>query len=275
MEPNVPCLVAALETATAGIMADWMLHRRPAAAHGAPLVRFGIARSIIDQRARTSLDRRRLHPDGSPSITHRIGLAWSSSAHGHGEIGLQARHDGDVLGVALTTPSGCSMPSMPMPRATTHTAAGEVHPVDHQRHQVEFGPVDGEQLGQGRLGWRPRSAGSPPDYAVERATASTREPSGSSPAECRRADSLAIIRCGSIAPAVRSRRTVKGGHWDIGRPTRGTFLPLRRPAARAKSQRKARPSPKSAGTEQLRASERRVLVGFRSEEGSYEVHRSD
>ena len=38
------------------------------------------------------------------------------------------------------------------------------------------------------------------DFDVDRATASTVEPTGSRPAEYRRVESLAIIRCRAIAP---------------------------------------------------------------------------
>ena len=45
--------------------------------------------------------------------------------------------------------------------AQSHDAArlGEVHPVDHQRHQIQPGQIRGEQLGQGGFGHRHKPAG--------------------------------------------------------------------------------------------------------------------
>ena len=39
-----------------------------------------------------------------------------------------------------------------MPSATTQHVLAEVHPVDHERHQIQPGQIRGQQLGQRGLG---------------------------------------------------------------------------------------------------------------------------
>ena len=53
-----------------------------------------------------------------------------------------------------TSASGCLIPSMSMPERHDAARLGEVHPVDHQRDQVQPGQIRGEQLGQRGLGHR-------------------------------------------------------------------------------------------------------------------------
>ena len=53
-----------------------------------------------------------------------------------------------------TSDNGCLIPSMSMPEGDHAGVLAEVHPVDHQRHQVQPGQVRGQQLGQRGLGRR-------------------------------------------------------------------------------------------------------------------------
>ena len=51
-----------------------------------------------------------------------------------------------------TSANGCLAPSMSMPEGDHAGVLAEVHPVDHERDQVQPGQVRGQQLGQRGLG---------------------------------------------------------------------------------------------------------------------------
>ncbi len=79
--------------------------------------------------------------------------------------------------------SGCLVPSMPMPNATTQQMVGEVHAVDHERHQIEARAGRAASSSARADSVAATNRRDTADFDVERAWPRRRLPTGSSPAE--------------------------------------------------------------------------------------------
>ena len=108
----------------------------------------GVGSEPITGRSNTSSTARRSALD--PSSTARIGRVTSRPALAQPDD--QLGDQGGVLGRALDQRQRVLDPVDVDPEGDHAGVLAEVHPVDHQRHQVQRRKVRGEQLGQRGLG---------------------------------------------------------------------------------------------------------------------------